>query len=574
EATGGNGGPYTYSLTSEPTGLAGLSFDAATRVLSGTPAVEEGLWTFAYTAHDGDTVTTDADAARLTFRVTVGVAFEEQQQVARRTLAAVASRAVAGALDNIGTRLGGAVPASGLTLAGETVPFGVSPVLGTGATERWDATCTPDARHDGFRNGGFAAGASGCARARSRGVAADTVLPTSAFSLTLGAAEGDPGFDPSAPRWALWGRGDFGSFSGHPDAITRYRGETRTGWLGLDAREPERSGRPGRWVAGLAISRGSSKTDYDLEGEKGRIETDLTAVWPYGRWSFGNGLELRGMLGAGRGEVRHAADDGTQEKSRLRMWTVAAGLRRPLSPVAGIALAAQGDASFARMQTAQGDEAVDGLRADTWRLRVGAEASRRFALEDGALLTPFLAASARQDGGDGVTGTGLELAGGLRYGSPGVAVEARVRWLVAHTRDDTEERGASVTVRVGPAARGRGLSLALSPRWGAPADGAGALWREELPKPGTSGAAREAGALDLRVGYGFGLFGDRFTGTPNATFSQADGGGRDYRIGWHLTSAVRGDPGFRVDFGVTRREPAGGPAPPEHAVTLHSTIRW
>ncbi len=566
EATGGNGAPYTYSLTSEPTGLAGLSFDAATRVLSGTPAVEEGLWTFAYTAHDGDTDTDDADAARLVFRVTVAsVAFEQQQQVVKHTLAAVASRAVAGALDNIGTRLGAAVPAPGLTLAGETVPFGVSGTVSGGTA------CSPDARE----RHGFATGASGCARARSRGVAADTVLPTSAFSLTLGAAEGDPGFDPSAPRWALWGRGDFGSFSGRPDAITHYRGETRTGWLGLDAREPERSGgRPGRWVAGLAISRGSSKTDYDLEGEKGRIETDLTAVWPYGRWSFGNGLELRGMLGAGRGEVRHAADDGTQEKSRLRMWTGAAGLRRPLSPVAGVALAAQGDASFARMQTAPGDEAVDGLRVDVWRLRVGAEASRRFALEDGALLTPFLAASARQDGGDGVTGTGLELAGGLRYGSPGVAVEARVRWLVAHTRDDTEERGASVTVRVGPAARGRGLSLALSPRWGAPADGAGALWREELPKGGTSGAAREAGALDLRVGYGFGLFGDRFTGTPNAGLGLSDGGARDYRIGWHLTPAVRGAPDFQVDLGVTRREPAGGPAPPEHAVTLHNTILW
>ncbi len=565
EATGGNGGPYTYGLSSEPTGLAGLSFDAATRTLSGTPADEEGRWTFAYTAHDGDTVTTDADAARLTFRVTVGVAFEEQQQVARRTLAAVASRAVAGALDNIGTRLGAAVPAPGLTLAGETVPFGVSGTVSGGTA------CSPDARE----RHGFATGASGCARARSRGVAADTVLPTSAFSLTLGAAEGDPGFDPSAPRWALWGRGDFGSFSGRPDAITHYRGETRTGWLGLDAREPERSGgRPGRWVAGLAISRGSSKTDYDLEGEKGRIETDLTAVWPYGRWSFGNGLELRGMLGAGRGEARHAADDGTREKSRLRMWTVAAGLRRPLSPVGGVALAAQGDASFARMRTAQGDEAVDGLRADTWRLRVGAEASRRFALEDGALLTPFLAASVRQDGGDGVTGTGLELAGGLRYGSPGVSVEARVRWLVAHTRDDTEERGASVTVRMGPAARGRGISLTLSPRWGAPADGAGALWREELPKGGTSGAAREAGALDLRVGYGFGLFGDRFTGTPNAGLGLSDGGARDYRIGWRLTPAVRGAPDFQVDLGVTRREPAGGPASPEHAVTLHSTIHW
>ena len=39
EATGGNGA-LSYSLTSEPAGLAGLSFDASTRELSGTPEAE------------------------------------------------------------------------------------------------------------------------------------------------------------------------------------------------------------------------------------------------------------------------------------------------------------------------------------------------------------------------------------------------------------------------------------------------------------------------------------------------------------------------------------------------------
>ena len=124
-ATGGGGAPYTYSLTSEPAGLAGLAFDPNTRVLSGTPEAE-GRWTLTYTAHDGDADTSAADAARLTFRVTVGVAFEEQQQVVKRTLAVVASRTAASALANIGTRLGDAVPAAGLALAGRPVSFGGS----------------------------------------------------------------------------------------------------------------------------------------------------------------------------------------------------------------------------------------------------------------------------------------------------------------------------------------------------------------------------------------------------------------------------------------------------------------
>ena len=449
--------------------MAVSSFDAGTRTLSGTPEAE-GSWTFTYAATDAN-----GAAAILSFRVTVGVAFEEQQQVVRRTLAEVASRTVAGAVSNIGTRLGDAAP--GMTIAGEQVSFGASGT-GDGATERWAAACPPDAH---ARSGGraFEAVAPGCApRARSRGADADALMRATAFSWTLGAAEEDKGLDPFALRWAVWGRGDFGSFEGRPDGISSYRGETRTGWLGVDAREAPRgssggSGRPGRWVAGLALSRGTSKTDYTLEDETGRIETDLTALWPYGRWTFANGLELRGMLGAGRGEARHTADDGeTREKSRLRMWTGSAGLRRPLPPLAGIDLAARGDVSLARMQTAKGngdeEQAVDGILADAWRLRGGVEASRLIAFDDGSTLTPFVETAARRDGGDGVTGTGIEVAGGVRVAAERFQIEARGRWLAAHSEKGAEERGVSVTARAGPGAQGRGLSVALSPRWGAP----------------------------------------------------------------------------------------------------------
>ena len=40
------------------------------------------------------------------------------------------------------------------------------------------------------------------------------------------------------------------------------------------------------------------------------------------------------------------------------------------------------------------------------------------------------------------------------------------------------------------------------------------------------------------MGYGMGLLGIRFTGTPNLGFGMSDGGVRDYRIGWRLTPAV------------------------------------
>ena len=38
------------------------------------------------------------------------------------------------------------------------------------------------------------------------------------------------------------------------------------------------------------------------------------------------------------------------------------------------------------------------------------------------------------------------------------------------------------------------------------------------------------------------LFGNCCTETPKVSFGMSDGGAHEYRIGWRLTSAVRGDP--------------------------------
>ncbi len=170
---------------------------------------------------------------------------------------------------------------------------------------------------------------------------------------------------------------------------------------------------------------------------------------------------------------------------------------------------------------------------------------------------------------------------GLRHELPRLAevrLAARARRLAAHSEEGAEESGVSVTARLGPGAHGRGLSLSLSPRWGAgtgePLGGTSALWREELPKGAPGAGAPETGALDLRVGYGFGHFGGRFTGTPNLGFGTSDGGGREVRVGWRLTPAVRGYAGFEVNVDATRREAANGNEPPAHGGMLTGAIRW
>ncbi|MCY4584265.1 MAG: hypothetical protein OXE50_15940, partial [Chloroflexi bacterium] len=79
--------------------------------------------------------------------------------------------------------------------------------------------------------------------------------------------------------------------------------------------------------------------------------------------------------------------------------------------------------------------------------------------------------------------------------------------------------------------------------------------------------------LTTEAGYGLALFGGRFTGTPNIGFGMSDGGVRDYRIGWRLTSAVEGNPGFEVRLDAIRRE-AANDNEAEHGVMLRSLVRW
>ncbi len=549
EAAGGDG-ELTYSLTSEPAGLAGLIFDPATRRLSGTPPAA-GRYEFTYTAHDADANRAAADAAALTFAVTVEAAPDPAaraavRRVLRRTLAAVGTRTLAGALGNVNARFADAAPGTGVRLAGREVLFG------GGVPAVLERAC-PAERY--VRPVYERAAPGGCGAA---GITSDELMRASAFTWTPASADGDGA--PGAPQWAVWGRGDFGSFEGRPEAGARYKGETRTGWLGFDMRR-------GPWVAGLALAHGRSETDYGFDSEgasgRGRLETTLTAVYPYGRWRFANGLELRLVLGAGEGEARHRPEDEERETGDLDMRMASVGLRRELAPVGGLDLAVRADASFVQMEVEAGPETISGVSADTRRLRLGLEASRRVELDGGAALTPFLEAAARRDGGDGLTGSGIEIAGGARYTAARLQVEARGRWLAAHSEDDAREQGVSVTVRMGPGAEGRGLSFALRPRWGAPAGGAEALWRDEMPR---LAAAREA-AVDARVGYGFAWAG-RGLVTPFAETS-AWGAGSRLRLGTRF-EASRADLNVELAGERTERETAD----PSHGFRLDVRYRF
>ena len=111
----------------------------------------------------------------------------------------------------------------------------------------------------------------------------------------------------------------------------------------------------------------------------------------------------------------------------------------------------------------------------------------------------------------------------------------------------------SGSVRLDPGASGRGLSLTLSPAWGADSSGVDRLWSLR----DTAGlAANEnfdaTGRLDTEIGYG--LAGPDGLGvvTPYAGLALSDGNARIWRLGSRWTLG----PGLSLNLDGTRREAA------------------
>ncbi len=416
---------------------------------------------------------------------------------------------------------------------------------------------------------------SGSGGPTARDLSGRELLLGSAFHL---AKEGDG----TGPGLAAWGRVTAGGFDGEAPADggrVRIDGEVTTGILGADAEW-------NRVLAGVAVSVSEGEGRFDQPGvDSGTIESTMTTVSPYARLMVTDRVSVWGLAGWGTGDmtiVQVANDRGQPERvtrTDLAMRLAAVGGRGALleaDEADGIDLALNADAFWVETESEAVSNEGD-TTGEASRVRLVLEGGRAFALGGGATLRPSLELGLRHDGGDAETGTGVELGGGVSYADPasGLSVEAKARMLVAHADSDYEEWGVSGSVRLAPGARGRGLSFSLSPTLGAASSGAERLWgARDAGGLAPGGEFEAARGLDAELGYGLPLFGDRFTGTPNLGFGLSNGGARNYRLGWRLTSVVPNDPGFEVDLDATRREAANGNEPPEHGVMLRGAIRW
>ena len=418
-------------------------------------------------------------------------------------------------------------------------------------------------------------------RTGSRAVAPRELLTGSSFALTAG-ADGIGG-----GLVSLWGRGALTRFDGREDELS-LSGEVTGVLLGADwTRE--------RWTMGLMLSHARGEGSY-RGADSGKVSSTVTGFYPYGRYAVTDRVTVWGSAGYGAGTLTLTPEDGETLETDMDLMMAAAGLRGTVveAPAeGGPELAVKTDALAVRTSSEATGGGVGGnlaaAEADVTRLRLGLEGTWR-GLEIGTgTLVPRLELGVRHDGGDAETGFGLDLGGGLAWLDPGTGIRAEVsgRGLLTHESAGFRQRGIAGRLGWDPTpGSNRGPSLTLSQTMGVSAQGGAdaLLGRTTLAglAANDNGDELERRRLEVKLDYGFGAFGNRFTATPEVGFGMS-ASHRDYSLVWRFVRDRRGGDIWSLEFSLEarRRESANDPgsgsgagAEPEHGVGFRIRAAW
>ena len=246
------------------------------------------------------------------------------------------------------------------------------------------------------------------------------VLGGSSFLVPLSSHDQDSG---SGVGVAVWGGGDFRSIGGGEEGAVDWDGSAWSARLGADLRFID------SLLTGLAISWTSGALDYEdgtpRDDREGTYASWLISAHPYVGWTTPDfGLWATG--GFGWGGVTIDDSEADAQEADATQWSVGAGGSVTLLStdwfIAGgttaVKLKAEG---FLAGATVAENEAktIAELTVGVNQARAAIEASHAQHFAGGGSLRPSLEIGGRFDGGDGETGAGLEVGGGLTYADPG-----------------------------------------------------------------------------------------------------------------------------------------------------------
>ena len=628
-ATGGEG-TITYTL-SPP---AGLTFDGATRTLTGTPTTVMAETMFTYTAMDADDNTAAGDTATLMFQITVNVedtpptfaanANIPDQEYTQGTMIEPLTLPLATGGDGALTYT--LSPPDGLTFDGRTRTLTGTPIIAMAETmftytvmDSDDNTSASDTDTLNFSItlnavGGFT-------------VLNKVILPEVARSLadsTTSSIERriDQAANKAAPTTGLILGGQVGlaaALRTHGEAMsadnrdfkemlpgTEFVMPLTIGGVDIDEASAvfwgsgeyrDLSGESGAidWdgvlsgihfgvdaplgddrLVGVAVSWLESDLDYDGYSDAGiggpdKGAHELDMISAHPYIGGRTGdVDWWATVGYGQGDLEITQQGAAGKSSDVSMRTIGGGGDSLLFKRGESTFRLKGEASQTVLKV-DGNSEIGGLEVDAFRVRVAMEVGQSRKLASG-VFEPTLEVGARFDDGDGETGGGAEVGGSVRYHNPAkrVTADGRVRALLGHG-GGYEEWGIQGSVALHPGADGQGFSFSVSPGYGDSNSGIQELWRKGLSAEADATADDADGyAMKLDARLGYGF---------DFAMRTHDGVLTPYSELTHGTTdsyrmGVNWKTGSRFDLNLLSERRDGNGDPTEHAILLKGEVRF
>ena len=399
----------------------------------------------------------------------------------------------------------------------------------------------------------------GWSPARSRSVSIDELLGRLSFALQSTGGIG---------RVSAWSCGDYRALAdGKSGGPVDWDGKVVGLQAGADVRlRPD-------LLAGLAVSRFNGTFRYDVgDGAAeigGRDRLRLNGLHPYLAWKASPYLTVWGTIGHSWGDLEMSDDVGGDRRAgNARLGSGMLGLNGRLLERGKTTVRFKGETGLAQFKIVDAGVGFDAAVSDLRRLRLAIESAHEQPLPTGGTLRPWGEIGLFHDGGDGETGVGLELGGGLRYRNQtkGWSAEVFGRRRMVHGDALPREWGAGAAFRVDPGPADLGFSAILNQSWGRTGSGVERLW--DQGSEDTVSGSLWGGRMELQLGYGFGALGGRGVLTPYGAVTFRQGSDQSYRWGGRLEVGS----GVALSLEAERRETNN--AEPEHAIMLRGLLRF
>ncbi len=356
-------------------------------------------------------------------------------------------------------------------------------------------------------------------------------------------------FTHTATKWSLWGAVDLQNYSSD-STNNRIDGSLSSLYLGADFSINQNT------FAGFAIASHEGSTDYeftsaDADGN-GEIDSSFTGIYPYLQAGDGHrfSMFLVGGFGSGNAEIDRRHANGSESGSDADLSLFAGGFDYVVIRRASLDVAIVGDAGVATVTT-EGDVGVLANRELTSsRSSIGGSVSFNHQVEGGSLVT---AADVRLAAGadDDTSRTGFELGANLNYVGEHLDFMLDGRTSTRSGDTDAQKSSLSARFRYKASADGSGLTIAVTPRWH---EGSALVFDNHFGAPNQVSALATIDSDPLRsvegeIGYGIWMNNETTLFRPSLRWQRLDAYENVLTLGtnWNIGRDTKSQSVFRID---------------------------